>query len=176
MVPYILLASGHKFNYLTPEANEFTIEDVATGLSNVCRFGGQLGRFYSVAQHAYYVSYAIDQAYALDGLCHDNVEAFLMDIPTPLKVLLPDYKALEATHEAEMFKRLGLQYPMHPSVRKADLEVFGAEVRDLQPKGTSWDVLVGVSPYKRKIEPWSPVLAKMMFLKRYNELKGVVNE
>ncbi len=167
----ILLASGKFYDYLNPATNDYTIEDVATGLANVCRFGGQLPKFYSVAQHAYHVSYAIDPEHALDGLCHDNVEAFLGDCPTPLKMLLPDYRALESAHEAAMFERLGLVYPMHPSVRKADLEVFGAEVRDLQPH-RQWDGLVGITPYKRKIKPWSPKKARAMFLKRYYQLTG----
>ena len=51
--PTIMLHSGALFDFLDPWASEFTIEDVAHGLSNICRYAGQCRAFYSVcrAQH-----------------------------------------------------------------------------------------------------------------------------
>ena len=170
----IKLLSGEFYSYTDPKSNKWTIEDVALGLSHICRYAGQVKKLYSVAQHAYYVSYCVPEEFAMDGLCHDNVEAFLVDIPTPLKRMLPEYKKIEAQHEAEMFSRLGLQYPMHPEVHKADLRVFGAEVRDLQPANTNWDCLIGVEPYEAQITPWSSEKARRMFLQRYYELSWIV--
>lgn len=169
----ILLQSGKFYSYTNPADNEFTIEDVALSLSHICRYGGQVGKFYSVAQHAYYVSYAVeDKRYELDALCHDNVEAFMVDVPTPLKMLLPDYKALEAVHEAEMFSRFGLQYPMHDSVHKADQAVFVAEVRDIKPANEHWDRYAHITPYDGQITPWTSEKARRMFLLRFYELMG----
>ena len=168
----ILLQSGEFYSYTKPKSNKFTIEDVALSLSNLCRYSGQVSKFYSIAQHAYLVSYAVDQEYALDGLCHDNVEAFMVDVPTPLKTLLPEYKMLEAQHEAEMFRRLKLEYPMNPAVHKADFAVFCAEVRDMKPKHTHWDRFntadVGHIPH---IIPWTSEKSRKMFLKRYYQLR-----
>ncbi len=50
MAPYVLLARGGTFNYLEPETSRYDIFDIAHGLSNTCRFGGQCRRFYYVAQ------------------------------------------------------------------------------------------------------------------------------
>lgn len=173
MLDAILLQSGEFYSYTSPSTNIFTIEDVATALSKICRFGGHVGKHYSVAQHAYYVSHAVeDKRYELDALCHDNVEAFLTDIPTPLKALLPCYKALEALHEAEMFKRFGLQYPMHESVHKADKAVFAAEVRDLKRAHKHWDSLANIEAYAEKITPWTSDKARRMFLSRFYELEA----
>ena len=168
----ILLASGKFYSYTNPEQNDYTIEDVALSLSHICRFGGQLPHFYSVAQHAVEVSYAIEAGFELEGLLHDNVEAFLGDIPTPLKRLLPDYKAMERLHEKAMCFKFGIPYPMPKEVHKADIEVFGAEVLSMQPKGTNWDCLAGVTPYAKRIVPVSSEMAREMFLVRYYELTG----
>ncbi len=167
----ILLDSGEFYSYIDVENNKFTIEDVALGLSNICRYTGQVKKHYSIAQHAYIVSYVVDQEFALDGLCHDNSESFLCDIPTPLKALLPEYKAMEHKHEAEMFKRLGLQFPMHPCIKKADTEVFCAELRDLKPKHSHWDKYSHIDvSHVPHIIPWTAEKARKMYLKRFYQL------
>lgn len=168
----ILLESGKFYSYLNPEKNDWTIEDIALSLSNLCRYSGQVGKFYSIAQHCYHVSYAIDQRYALDGLLHDGVEAFMVDVPTPLKVLLPDYKALEEKHEAELFSRFGLEYPMRPEVHKADREMLLAEVRDMKARNPHWDKFgAGLDvTHIPHIVPWTPQKARKMFLKRFYQL------
>lgn len=48
---YIQTLSGKKFNYLTATVDDIDVEDIATALSNICRFAGHLPEFYSVAQH-----------------------------------------------------------------------------------------------------------------------------
>lgn len=179
----ILLASGKFYSYTNPEQNDYTIEDVALSLSHICRFGGQLPQFYSVAQHAVYVSYAVPPEFALAGLLHDNVEAFMGDIPTPLKRMLPDYKAMEKLHEEVMCKKFGIPFPMPKEVHKADIEVFAAEVLALQPTGTHWACLEGVTPFsghdcplssidEGKIVPMTSAGARYMFLDRYKQLTG----
>ncbi len=54
--PTIRLRSGAIFDFLDPSSSEFTIEDVAHGLSNICRYSGQCRSFYSVAEHSLIVS------------------------------------------------------------------------------------------------------------------------
>ena len=54
--PTILLHSGAYFDFATPEQCDFTVDDIAHGLSMVCRFAGQCRTFYSVAQHSYLIS------------------------------------------------------------------------------------------------------------------------
>ncbi len=167
----ILLESGKFYSYLYPEQNDWDIEDIALSLSHLCRYSGQVQKFYSIAQHCYLVSYAVDQKYALDGLLHDGVEAFMVDIPTPLKLLLPDYKVLEKKHEAEMFKRFGLEFPMNPAVHKADREMLVAEVRDMKSPHPHWDKLAGMDvSHIAHIDPWTSDKSRKMFLKRYYQL------
>src|SRR3712207_997946 len=82
-------ASGMRLDLDNPRPEDIRIEDVAGGLSKVCRFGAQAREYYSVAQHALLVQRLLVEAgrpeLALVALHHDSHEAYLCDIPTPLK-------------------------------------------------------------------------------------------
>ena len=82
-------ASGVRLVLDNPRPEDILIEDVAGGLSKVCRFGAQPLEYYSVAQHALLVRrLVVESGYpelALAALHHDSHEAYLCDIPSPLK-------------------------------------------------------------------------------------------
>lgn len=99
----IITHTGKLFNYAAPTVDMVDIHDVAHGLSHVCRFAGHTKEFYSVAQHSVLVTYILDRllkaprAVLKYGLLHDASEAWMGDVPTPLKTILGDvYKSLEA--------------------------------------------------------------------------------
>lgn len=169
----ILLLSGEMYNYDDPGKNVVTIEDVAIGLSKICRYLGQIPAMYSVAQHSVYVSYAIEEEFALEGLLHDIAEFALGDCPTPLKMKLPDYKRMERLHEPWLLSRFGLEYPMRPEVHKADKAVFAAEIRDLRPDDWSFYELEGIEPFDMYIDPWPCWVAREMFLERFHNLMAL---
>lgn len=93
--------------------------DIARSLSLQCRFGGQIVRFYSVAEHSLNVMTNVEKHVynlnrvdinnlALGALLHDASEAYMCDIPTPFKKLLPQYKELEAKVMAVIHKRFNV--------------------------------------------------------------------
>lgn len=71
---YIQTLSGKKFNYLTATIDDIDVEDIATALSNICRFAGHLPEFYSVAQHSVLVSQIVPPEFAFEALKFDDFQ------------------------------------------------------------------------------------------------------
>jgi uncharacterized protein len=171
--PMIKLRSGASFDFCAPELSEFTIEDVAHGLANICRYAGQCSRFYSVAEHSILVSETA-VGFEFEALLHDAAEAFMGDIPRPLKQLLPQYKKMEAAVETAIFKRFEIKWPLPLEIKHADLRVLAAEQRQIMPEGTDeWAVVEGVSPAPIVVRHLPPDEAKLLFLQRYEHLVGM---
>jgi hypothetical protein len=147
--PWLETASGNRFWLLDPKPEEVHLWDVATHLSNICRFGGMLdtNEFYSVAQHSVLVSLDVqDPAHALQGLFHDAAEAYCLDIPRPLKRVLTGYKAIETRIAEAVALRLGrpptwLTTGLPVDVHRSDNRVLLAERRDLRVQsGFQWGI------------------------------------
>lgn len=180
MTPAILTASGRYFDFLKPDPDSIVIEDIATALSRICRFTGHTTQFYSVAQHSVLVSYLVPPEYALQGLLHDAAEAYLGDVSSPLKQLLPDYKAIEHRVERAILARFGLPFPLHPSIKEADLRALVTERRDFMPEpaeryrvtdAIAWEWVEGIETAATVPLPiFNPALARTVFLSRYAEL------
>lgn len=171
MEPTILTSSGRYFNLVEPNHRHVSIGEIAHALSHICRFTGHVRTFYSVAQHSYHASYLVDREYALQALLHDAAEAYIGDVASPLKRLLPDYKAIEARVEAAVFKHFNLPTELHPSVKKADLIMLATEQKDLMPEhADKWACIQGIEPMPHRIDPMPPQTARYCFLDRFFEL------
>lgn len=170
---WIQTYSGRRFNPTNPVPDAIVIQDIAHPLSNQCRFSGHCNKFYSVAQHCVLVSYICNFEDALWGLLHDATEAYLVDVPRPLKQsgLFGAYIEFETKMTAAVCERFGLNPVEPPSVKQADKVLLSTEARDLMnPLRPDWDATKDALPFK--IEPWSPEEAKERFLKRFFELNG----
>jgi uncharacterized protein len=84
---WIQTYTGVKFYPFDAREEEIDIRDIAHALSNICRFGGHVREFYSVAQHSILASmYIADrERWGIYGLLHDAAEAYVGDICRPLK-------------------------------------------------------------------------------------------
>lgn len=170
---WIQTHSGRRFNPTNPNPDAIVIQDIAHALSMQCRFSGHCKKFYSVAQHSVLVSHICDQDDALWGLLHDASEAYLVDVPRPLKRSgkFQAYIEFEARMQEAVCKRFGLPYQEPPSVKKADAKLLATEARDLMsPLHPDW--LQPVTPLPFTIEAWGPDKAKDMFMQRFFELIG----
>jgi hypothetical protein len=171
----ITLISGGTFNFHHPDDGDIHINDIATPLSHICRFSGQIIRFYSVAQHALNVSRLVPEEHKFAGLMHDTSEAFTNDITTPLKSLIPVFRDLEQSIEASMAKRFGFQYPLSAEVKLADLQMLLLEKELLKDDPSEWESLQGITVSQEQRElvdlsPMSSIMAEELFLEQYYEL------
>lgn len=168
--PTILLHSGAYFSFEEPQLSNFTIDDIAHGLAMTCRFAGQCPRFYSVAEHSVYVSRLVPPQFAWDALMHDAAEAFVCDMPKPLKELLPEYKTIEHRVEVAIAERFGLRSPMPPEVKLADVQMLRAEQLQLMRNDDAWHWTFDVPEPDVTIAALPPDSAKTMFLDRVLEV------
>lgn len=169
---YIQTFSGRRF-YFGPnfDSSAIDIRDVAHALSLVCRWTGHIRRFYSVAEHSWYVSTACPTKDALWGLLHDASEAYIADVARPVKHLpaMAAYRELEAKIETAIFNKFGLYGERPPSVTAADNLMLITEARDLIGP-VDWDTRPYGAPYHFHINPWTPQEAEDRFLQRFTEL------
>lgn len=173
---WIGLLSGAQFNYNKPEESDVTLDDLASALSNICRFSGHLPTFYSVAQHLVNTSRIVSVEFAFDALMHDTAEAFTNDLPTPLKWTLPIFKELETKIETAMSKKFSFNYPYPKEVKQADTEMLILEKLYVKLDDRVWPMYEGIEVDhlidKVDLKGWQPQRAKREFLERYHELKN----
>lgn len=167
----ISTVSGRFFDLLKPEDYQYDIEEIATALSNICRYTGHVEKFYSVAEHSVLVSHLVPSKLALTGLLHDASEAFCGDVSSPLKRLLPEYKAIEDRVQQSIADYYGLPYPFPPEIHEADKRMYWNERATVAPgpKDTLWHTEFRAA---RKVQAsgMTPIMAKRMFLKRFKEI------
>lgn len=119
--------SGLHVDVFNPDPETIVIEDIAHALGNLCRFGGHSRVFYSVAQHSIVCSRMGNRSNALAKLMHDASEAYLVDLPTPIKKNLADYKKIEDNLMKVIAQKFNFQYPFDDEVHKIDKETLNNE-------------------------------------------------
>ncbi len=154
--------------------DDIDVRDIAHSLSMQCRFAGHVRAFYSVAEHSVHVArwcrqFGADAA--LEGLLHDATEAYLVDIPRPVKPFLQGYKEAEARAARVIYERYDLRGD-YAVVHEADNRVLNDERAALMaPCEREWD-LADTLPLGVTIEGWSPARAEREFLALFDELYG----
>lgn len=174
----ILVRSGIYVNPLNLSPADIRIGDIAHALGNQCRFSGHTSRFYSVAEHCVRVARLLDyEGYSREirlwGLLHDAAEAYLVDLPRPLKrdpVFGAFYRDAEERAMRAVIERFGLTPDEPAAVKHADLTLLATERRDLMPSRGDWAVLDGVEPLPHEIDPMLPSIASSNFAVMYGDL------
>jgi hypothetical protein len=164
--------SGVAFWPLDPQPEEVCLEDIAHSLAQQCRFAGHTSEFYSVAQHCVRVAEKCPPEDALWGLLHDASEAYLLDLPRPLRQLpeLAAYREAEAAVMRAVCTRFRLPEEQPGSVTRADhlllvLEAQQFMAGECAERLKRWAVAEQLaSTPSEKVVAWGPRRAKTEFL------------
>lgn len=163
---YVRLHSGIKFHVRRPTLKTVNLDDIVWGLSHLNRFGGHTDAPLSVAQHACHVHDLAPAYCKREALHHDDAEGGgLIDLPSPIKDLLPGYRDLEVRYERLIARAFGLQYPWPADVKRCDLIALADEMRCLTNR-TDWRELP-FPPSGARIKVWTPARARNEFMKRH---------
>jgi hypothetical protein len=136
----ILTSTGKWFDVLDPISSLIDLQDIASALSKLCRFGGHCRKFYSVAEHSILAAEMMRQRNENDpilirwALLHDASEAYVVDIPRPAKRQLAEYKKIEDAIQRAVAERFNLPWPMPHEVHQIDNEILSLELRAYMPE------------------------------------------
>jgi hypothetical protein len=162
------------FDPFDMEANDLNLEDIAHALSFNCRFNGHCKRFLSVAEHCVLMSYQVPPKLALHALLHDIGEAFLTDVPKPLKSLLKEYSFMEDSILKNFYTKNGILIPSEEEskeIRIADVRMLVTEKQqNMNESKREWTGIIGFEPFDIQLEYWSPDHAEYRFKSRFEEL------
>ena len=161
--------------------NDIHIETIAHSLAMQCRYGGHCSRFYSVASHSILTSYLLQDKYdcgdvdrLLAALLHDAAEAYLIDLPKPLKdnPKFEWYRKLEDQVLRVIFNKFGLsRYLNDTAIKNCDEIALATEGRNLFKLSHEWGL--PVRPSLHDINELYPVAAEKEFMKRFEFLSTV---
>jgi uncharacterized protein len=125
--------TGRKVSLTNPKVEDIVPEDIAHALAHICRFNGQIREHYSVAQHSMEVAKHVAPRLRLEAILHDAAEAYIGDMISPLKNLVPGFRDIEYRFEkiiAEKFNIL-LDNMRHPVIKLVDRGMMLSEARAL---------------------------------------------
>lgn len=147
--------SGIYFDILNPRPEMVFIEDIAHSLSMQPRFAGHTKRFLSVAEHCINCCNRSISAMKLEALLHDAAEAYILDIPSPIKRAIPDIYEIENRIYLAISQRFGIPNTISGYVKALDSEMLQYE----------WDNIVIRNT--ESIQLMSQAKAKTQFLKHF---------
>ena len=181
--------SGKAYVIADPTPDQICLEDIARALSQQCRFAGHSQRFYSVAEHSVLVCNRVtemlevgkqiahaelgeeERVIIASALMHDASEAYLLDIPRPLKIE-PEMAFYRQQHIRTMLaimEKFGLPAEKSDIIKQADNEMLATEKEQIMaPPPRDWVVLP--DPLEITLDCWEPERAYTIFMGKAHAL------
>lgn len=130
---------GIQFDYINPTPEMVDVEDIIRSISRLNRFVGHSKRAYTVGEHTFlclFMAELLGYSYReqLLVLLHDFTEAYVADMPAPLKKLIPEYSVIEERVEKAIYQHVGIEPPTveeYAKIKSVDLTMLVIEMRDL---------------------------------------------
>lgn len=188
MNPWIQTVSGAAVDLIEPDLSHVGLNDIAWSLSRIARFNGHTDTSipYSVAQHSVHVARLVEhlglpREAQFAALMHDAHEAFIGDIPTPVKRAIGDaIKALDSRLEEAVRTRFGLATEFRSAIKAADLcALIEERHRFMADQTLDWGLLMDMDPRfdfcggPHPENPVPPGRAMTAFIGLAYELRGV---
>ena len=173
---FIETYTGRPFWPLRPTKEALSIIDIAHALANQCRYSGHVQFFYSIAQHSCLLAKwlmenggsAMD---CLQILMHDAPEAYLVDIPRPVKQYMPQYRVWDHAINDVIRDWMGWKdLPILPIQDELDSRVIVDERAQLMDRARTNEWGHKLEPLGVMIVPWTPAQAEKFFLQLYASL------
>ena len=172
-VDFIETYCGRAFFPLMPRAADVAIVDIAHALAHQCRYSGHTEFFYSTAQHCCLLADFVERR--MDGspldclqiLLHDCGEAYLVDVPRPVKQFMPEFRRWDYAITMCVRSWAGLaDVPIPPWQDDIDSRIIHDErAQVMSASGLDWKQRG--EPLGVVIAPWSDRMAEQQFLMRY---------
>jgi hypothetical protein len=158
------------FDVLQPNVHDVELTDIVVSLSHTCRFNGHCREFYSVLQHSAIVAERMAEwnfhantdlerhkNAVRRALLHDAGEAYISDIPRPVKSYLCNAKVIEGRVLSVIHEAFGVRKDDEADaiIKFLDNKVLITEARSLLRGGLldGWgDDLP--EPFEELITPW----------------------
>jgi hypothetical protein len=169
--------SGVGFDALDPRPEHINLVDISRGLSNQCRFNGQVKAFYSVAEHCclgVQLAAVFGREAQRAWLLHDAAEAYLGDLVSPIKnsTVGAEFAAIEGHVLTAIGDKYGVDFVKYSAeIKRVDVMMLAIEREQLIPK------VVGQWPEMPDLPalPWSiradhPTRARDDFMAMAGEL------
>lgn len=128
--------TGKQFYPAAPRSIDMNVFDIAHALAFKCRYNGHCANYLSVAEHSFtlamyarHVGLPVSTQFQL--LMHDGAEAYLPDIPRPIKHLFPELILMEKVIDGVVRDWAGLPHDVPPEVKEFDSRI----IRDEREQG-----------------------------------------
>lgn len=162
------------------------IEDIAASLSKLCRYLGHTADFYSVAEHSVLLANAVlergaTRQEALTVLLHDAAEAYMGDMPRPMKDwlrrtggpnLLASLRTLEWNIDAAVSLKYGTIHPFPAVVHDLDFRILRDERTQVMNRSPHTWVSDDAVPVDVRIRCLDHAAAKAHFLRLFRLLSS----
>lgn len=149
--------------------------DIAYGLGRQARYTGHTRLFYSVAEHTVLMAGVVPDELKPWALLHDASEAYLHDIPRPLK-RLPEFTAyldIEDRVMRTVADRFDLALPMPYEIHDYDRRMYTTEAPKLFSRiHPDWEKWIEDIPYLPgvRLQFWGPEVAPKRWLDAYHRI------
>lgn len=153
---FLATISGEPLSLIDPQPESIHLFDIAIGLSRECRFANQTINPICCAGHSMRVmDMCKSRESKQQAYLHDAPEAYLRDIPTPVKELITGYGEIEGRLAEVIYSKYGIEFSgsLLREVKRADERAGFEEASEWMHE--KWFEITGLDRPQNSIPPES---------------------